>query len=320
MRAVGSVTVAVHRHARRSVRSLAVGRGRVAFVASHDGVVDVSLEGRRISARGGQGVVVTGPSLARISAAHGAQSAVIDAPSVALAAAPIPHRSLLLVESSAVARPSSDFVLALLASGHGVPDRTLTHFESALMALMDAAITSGAVEKVAPSSSLDRAMSLIEKRYADHALSAQAIADDVNVSLRQLERDFAALGRTIRQEIRRMRVLKAVALLRDPSTARMSITCLAQQVGLSNGSSLARAMAAEGLASPRQHRAAASGVEPEANTRHDSISHRNRQNRSLRRSSSPESLYMAEAALPPTYRASRSAASPKLRHQEERRQ
>ncbi|VXB73583.1 hypothetical protein MICRO8M_50117 [Microbacterium sp. 8M] len=306
---LGAVTVAVHRHGRRSVRSIAVGRGRVVFFVSHDGVVDVSLEGRRITAVGGQGVVVTGPSLARISAADGAQSTVIDAPSVALSATPIPHRALLLIESSTVVRPANDFVRALLAGRHAVPQRARAHLESALVALVDAAITSSAAEKVQASSSLDRALSLIEKRYSDPALSAQAIADDVNVSLRQLERDFAALGRTIRQEIRRMRVLKAVALLRDPAAARLSVSSIAEQVGLSNGSSLARAMAAEGLASPRQHRATGSRGRLETNTPRDSISHRNRHNRPLRRLSSPESLYMAEAATPPESRADTSAVS-----------
>ncbi|MFJ4163918.1 helix-turn-helix domain-containing protein [Microbacterium sp. NPDC089698] len=244
----------------------------MALVVNHEGLVDVSLEGRRMAVREGQGVVVTGPSLARVSAADGAQSAVIDTPSVALSAAPIPHRSLLLIESRGVVHPVSAFVRALLMRGHVVPHDTVTHLESALVAMADAAITSSATEKVAASSSLDRAMSVIERRYTDAALSAQAIADHLNVSLRQLEREFTVLGRTIRQEIRRVRVLKALALLRDPATAGLSVTCIAEQVGFSNGSSLARAMAAEGLASPRLHRDVGAGSgRADSDTRHDAI-------------------------------------------------
>lgn len=263
-----------------------------------------------MSTRSGQGVVVTGPALARIAAAGAAQSAVIDAPSVALSATPIPHRSLLLIENDAVLRPVDDFVRALLPPGQHLPRLSVEHLEAALLNMVDAAIIAAAGEGAATSSALDRALSLIESRYADPALTAHAIADDVNVSLRQLERDFAVLGRTIRQEIRRIRVLRAVALLRDPATARLSVSCIAEQVGLSNGSSLARAMAAEGLASPRRYRPADTGdAMPETNTRHDSVSHRNRQNRPLRRPRSNERLYMAEAAAPPESRADRSAVS-----------
>lgn len=101
------------------------------------------------------------------------------------------------------------------------------------------------------------ALSMIAARVGDSALRPALLARDLNVSLRTLQRQFAAHGTTIERSVRKSRVNHAVALLRDRTYDSLSIDRVAQACGLSNGSSLARAFAAEGLERPGTVRAAA---------------------------------------------------------------
>ncbi|MBK0417623.1 helix-turn-helix domain-containing protein [Leucobacter sp. CSA1] len=94
------------------------------------------------------------------------------------------------------------------------------------------------------------AISVIVAQHSDPELTAVAIAEEVNISLRQLEREFRKRGTTIRRELRRVRVEQARKMLGDPDYAGLSITQIAQFVGFSSGSSLARAMSAVGLPAP----------------------------------------------------------------------
>lgn len=103
------------------------------------------------------------------------------------------------------------------------------------------------------------ALSMIAARVGDPALRPALLARDLNVSLRTLQRQFAAQGTTIERSVRRSRVNHAVALLRDRTYDSLSIDRVAQACGLSNGSSLARAFAAEGMERPGSVRAAARG-------------------------------------------------------------
>ncbi|MBK0419471.1 AraC family transcriptional regulator [Leucobacter sp. CSA1] len=94
------------------------------------------------------------------------------------------------------------------------------------------------------------AMSVIEAQHSDPELTAAAVAEEVNISLRQLEREFRKNGTTIRQELRRVRVEQARRMLGDPDYDGLSVGQIAQFVGFSGGSSLARAMSATGMPSP----------------------------------------------------------------------
>lgn len=98
------------------------------------------------------------------------------------------------------------------------------------------------------------AMTLIAARCQDPALTASSLAQDLSISLRQLERLFAKRSTTVAREIRRARMQHAISLLSDRSYAALSIDQIAQYSGFANGSSLARAMASEGMSSPRKYR------------------------------------------------------------------
>lgn len=98
------------------------------------------------------------------------------------------------------------------------------------------------------------AVTLIAARCQDPALTASSLAQDLSISLRQLERLFAKRSTTVAREIRRARIQHAISLLSDQSYAALSIDQIAQYSGFANGSSLARAMASEDMSSPRKYR------------------------------------------------------------------
>lgn len=99
-----------------------------------------------------------------------------------------------------------------------------------------------------------RANSVIEARLSDPSLSPRSVAEQLNISLRQLERVFQANGTTIEHRIRAVRVEYAVCLLRDAAYDSMTVTTIARHAGFSNGSSLARALGREGYPSPARIR------------------------------------------------------------------
>lgn len=100
------------------------------------------------------------------------------------------------------------------------------------------------------------AQSVIAARVGDPDLTAASVAAELNTSLRTLQRQFTARGTTMDRSIRGARVRHAMTLLRDPAYSSLSIEQLAHTCGLANGSSLARAFAAEGHPSPTRVRAA----------------------------------------------------------------
>lgn len=98
------------------------------------------------------------------------------------------------------------------------------------------------------------ALSVIASQCSDAALRPSRIAEQVGLSLRQLQRVFSGHDTTVEQEIRRERVEQAVAMLRSPAYDALTVDQIARYVGFSNGSGLARAMTALGHPSPRQLR------------------------------------------------------------------
>lgn len=112
----------------------------------------------------------------------------------------------------------------------------------------------------APEQTYAAALSMITARLGDPDLTPAAVASEVRTSLRSLQRQFSARGTTMEGRIRQARVQHAVSLLEDPVYDSLTIDRVAQACGLSNGSSLARAFAAEGRLSPSAVRSAARRV------------------------------------------------------------
>lgn len=100
------------------------------------------------------------------------------------------------------------------------------------------------------------ALSIITARVGDPHLTPASIAAELRTSLRSLQRQFAAHDTTMDRSIRGARVAHARSLLENPVYRALTIERVALACGLANGSSLARAFAAEGLPSPSRLRAA----------------------------------------------------------------
>ncbi|MBS3180168.1 MULTISPECIES: AraC family transcriptional regulator [unclassified Pseudoclavibacter] len=100
----------------------------------------------------------------------------------------------------------------------------------------------------------DRAEEAIERHASDPGCTPSLIADTLSISLRQLQRAYRASGDTVQQSIRRARVEKALALLRDPSRQSLTVAEIARHCGFSGGSALARAMSALGCEAPLEVR------------------------------------------------------------------
>ncbi|MCE4027378.1 AraC family transcriptional regulator [Microbacterium sp. Au-Mic1] len=127
----------------------------------------------------------------------------------------------------------------------GVPH---PHIELLVRDMVARLLTVEAVQE-APSP-MRRALAVIMRMHADPRLGSRRIAEAVNLSVRQLERQFHAHGTTIAREVRHARLDAAVRLLSEDPTGLSSIDEIAHRVGFSGGSPLARAMLREGLPSP----------------------------------------------------------------------
>lgn len=99
-----------------------------------------------------------------------------------------------------------------------------------------------------------RAIAVIAAQCSDPGVTPATVAEHVKLSLRQLQRVFGARGTTIERAIRRARVDHAVGLLTDRAYDAMSVEEIGRYSGFAGGSSLARAMAAEGSDSPARVR------------------------------------------------------------------
>jgi len=105
-------------------------------------------------------------------------------------------------------------------------------------------------------SGVDRARSLMLVRRADQDFGVAALARDMHLSVRQLQRLFAAEGSAPAEELRRIRVELARELMNDADYAPLGIAEIAEHSGFADAAGLRRAFALAGLPSPRTVRRA----------------------------------------------------------------
>lgn len=106
-------------------------------------------------------------------------------------------------------------------------------------------------------SSIERARSLMLMRRAERDFGVAALARDMHMSVRQLQRLFAAEGSAPAEELRRIRVELARELMSDADYRPLGIAEIAEHAGFSDAAGLRRAFALAGLPSPRVVRKAA---------------------------------------------------------------
>lgn len=167
--------------------------------------------------------------------------------------------------SSALFWPFLVFTEAL-AVGGAVRTALANYYTERLLQEMIAGVAVASIGQAAsrPQHSYAAAMSMINASAGDSSLTPSRLAEDLNVSLRTLQRQFSRRGATVDRAIRQARVKLAMQLLTDPAYGALSVEKIALACGLSNGSSLARAFAAEGLVSPSAARREAQGQSSDA--------------------------------------------------------
>jgi AraC-like DNA-binding protein len=187
-------------------------------------------------------------------------SIVIPAEALSGFAAPAPGEVRPVASTSALLDPAVAFAERAAAtdpepvSGFGT-----YYFERLLQEMvLGVAVEGTRAPRVGAAADVYRdALSTIVAQRSDPRLTPRGIAEQLSISLRQLQRAFRARGTTPERAIRRSRVEHAVELLTDRTYDGLSVTLIGEYAGFSGGSSLARAMAQEGMGSPSEVRRAA---------------------------------------------------------------
>jgi AraC-like DNA-binding protein len=149
------------------------------------------------------------------------------------------------------------------------------------------------------------ARAAIVARCTDPLLDTAAVAEDCNVSVRTLERVLAESGTSPRHEIRRARIEYAISLLRNADYDSLGIDQIAAHAQFSNGSSLARAMRAEGYPPPPARFDSSDGITQNVV---DSLHIAGPEQRTGR--TRPRAAHMNQVALPRTHEPGRENGIP----------
>ncbi|MEH3088412.1 MAG: helix-turn-helix domain-containing protein [Microbacterium arborescens] len=236
-----------------AVRVHIVERGTIHFSSSTIGRHD----GREFSLPRHSGAITLDPFQPPLRTVRGSRLLTASVPSVLVRDIPLdPMRLHVVPPASALLAPAAAFLRSAAAAP---PNSRFTEYffdrllqEIALGLVVEAA-------GMAPDTGGRRnpmvfAMAVIAAQCADPELTAAAVAREVSISQRQLERLFRVRGTSIGHQIRRARVDLAVSMLRDPTHRALTVDQIAAHAGFSNGSSLARAMRSEGTDTPSSMR------------------------------------------------------------------
>ncbi|MBS1672884.1 MAG: helix-turn-helix transcriptional regulator [Actinobacteria bacterium] len=230
--------------------------GGVLALTADDGVLVVhGVRRGRVAVRGGSAPFEVTQNGAMLMSASTAMAAVLRPSELISISVPVPAGE----DVATVVRPASggdtllSGVIAFASEVVTAVDREAVveahpHIELLIRDMVARLLTVEAVQETP--SPMRRALAVIMRLYADPQLSSRRIAEAVNLSVRQLERQFRAQGTTIAREVRNVRLDAAVRMLGEDPTGTSSIDEIAHRVGFSGGSPLARAMVREGLPVP----------------------------------------------------------------------
>ncbi|WP_309080526.1 helix-turn-helix domain-containing protein [Zhihengliuella sp.] len=105
----------------------------------------------------------------------------------------------------------------------------------------------------------DRALSLMTALRGDHDLTPERVAGELNVSLRNLQREFCRNGTSVAATLRRLRAELAVQLLTDSQYDVLTIPQVAYYAGFGSAPLMRRALTALGWGTPAAIRQRRSG-------------------------------------------------------------
>jgi AraC-like DNA-binding protein len=250
---------------------------RICVVLPIDAPVQVRLGLRdgftELAAHPGEAIVLVGHDRFAVAAANrsGGRMLVLSSPRAPIDALTGTPCSTRCLPDSVMLRAATRFLLDVIEGGAGgeraaMPSMPMPSIERLLRELIVAVLIAGRepVPAAAPwVGLLDRALEHIAGHRTDHRLGTESLARAMNVSVRQLQRVFAAVGSTPQREIRQHRAALAASLLGDPAFAALSIDQISHQCGFGNAADMRRALACHELPSPRELRAARGDPSPD---------------------------------------------------------
>lgn len=102
------------------------------------------------------------------------------------------------------------------------------------------------------------ALLIMERRFTDPTLTSGAIARELGISTRYLDRIFAETGMTVRQHLMELRLGRASVQLREPHMMSATIADIAKRNGFVSPAHFARAFKARYRYSPKEWRSLSS--------------------------------------------------------------
>lgn len=164
-----------------------------------------------------------------------------------------------LLRGSALLKAIKAFLIGLLEPRDGELGRLPDYFAEKLVWEMVVSLlleSRGVGDSTRPGlGPLDRALAHIAAHRADPALRPVALAQALNISTRQLQRTFSAVGKTPSGEIRRQRADLALSLLQDTAYDRLTVNQVAYYSGFADAAELRRAFHVLGYPAPSRARA-----------------------------------------------------------------
>jgi AraC-like DNA-binding protein len=161
------------------------------------------------------------------------------------------------IRDSTVLAPVKRFLVGVMEQ-HDELERLSAYLVEKLLWEMVASLmleSRGAASLARPSLGfLDRAMAHIAAYRTDPSLSPVALAATLNISTRQLQRVFSAVGTTPSREIRRQRADLALSLLQNEAFRVLNISQIAHHSGFTDAADLRRAFDALGYPPPSEVR------------------------------------------------------------------
>lgn len=146
------------------------------------------------------------------------------------------------------------YLRLLLASPPPFEPRLATSVSSHLAELMALALSGGVRHSgLAPAVLGARANAIIERIRRDCGspdLNAQAVGAALGISIRSVQLALQSVGTTFGDEVRRQRLHKAYAALKDTRQSRSSILEIAEECGFADASTFYRAFKAEFACTP----------------------------------------------------------------------
>lgn len=253
----GSISVHVERLPAGTARSLKRTDGSVQLVYIHSGRVEFIAAKTAVTLTESQGALIQPGSRAMLRAEQGSRVCLIAGPAEWVTQGDRGAKGCQVIRASGLLSPAVAFALGAVRTPAAAQSPVSSYFTERLLLEMLQGLLAEMTATPTPLSTRDPfpdALAVLSTRYADAGLTSQSVADAVRLSKRQLERIFADHGTTIRGTLRQIRLQHARAMLSSADYGAMSTGWIAQHVGFSSASSLARALRDAGHGTPSELR------------------------------------------------------------------